>query len=191
MLMTFFSKKRWEKGVHPHESPWVMTGPLVVLAALSVLGGVMLASDWIVEFLSPVVGEAHHEDPPIPALLTTLIIVVVVGVGAGLAVLLFQQRDVPREAPTDVSFVTKAARADLYGDAINDTLVVRPGSQLVTALVATDSGLVDGGIAGGGLTLRGVGHGLRRLQTGYVRSYALSVFGGALVLVLTLVAVNL
>ena len=191
MLMTFFSQKRWEKGVHPHESPWVMTGPLVVLAALSVLGGVMLASDWIVEFLSPVVGEAAHEDPPVPALLTTVLIVVVVGIGAGLAVMLFQQREVPREAPTDVSFVTRAARADLYGDAINDTLVVRPGSQLVTALVATDKGLVDGGIGGGGLTLRGVGHGLRRLQTGYVRSYALSVFGGALVLVLTLVAVNL
>jgi NADH-quinone oxidoreductase subunit L len=191
MLMTFFSQKRWAKGVHPHESPWVMTGPLVVLAALSVLGGIMLASDWIVEFLSPVVGEAAHEDPPIPALLTTLLIVVVVGVGAGLAVLLFQRREVPREAPADVSFVTRAARADLYGDAINDTLVVRPGGHLVNALVATDRGAVDGAFTGGSTTVRGIGQGLRRLQTGYVRSYALSVLGGALVLVLTLVAVNL
>ena len=39
MLMTFFTDKRWEKDVHPHESPTVMTVPLIVLAALSVLGG--------------------------------------------------------------------------------------------------------------------------------------------------------
>ena len=42
MLMTFFTEKRWEEGVHPHESPKVMTVPLIVLAALSVLGGVLL-----------------------------------------------------------------------------------------------------------------------------------------------------
>ena len=58
MLMTFFTEKRWEKDVHPHESPKVMTIPLIVLAALSVLGGVLLLSDWIVDFLAPVVGRA-------------------------------------------------------------------------------------------------------------------------------------
>src|SRR4051795_10245593 len=42
MLMTYFTEKRWLKGVHPHESPRIMTVPLIVLAALSVLGGVML-----------------------------------------------------------------------------------------------------------------------------------------------------
>ncbi len=191
MLLTFFTKQRWEDGVHPHESPAVMTVPLIVLAALSVLGGVMLAGDWIVDFLSPVVGHAAHEEPPLPAIVITLIVVLVVGVGVALAFLLFQKRDVPREAPTDVSFVTKAARADLYGDAINDGLVVRPGGQLVTALVASDRGLVDGAFTGGASVIGGIGQGLRRLQTGYVRSYALSVLGGALILVLTLVAVNL
>ncbi len=194
MLMTFFTKKRWaaegEDAVHPHESPLIMTVPLIVLAALSVLGGVMLAGDWIVDFLGPVVGHAPHEEPPLPALLISLIVVVVVGVGVGLAWFFVQQRDVPREAPADVSFVTKAARADLYGDAINDELVVRPGSHVVTALVATDRDLVDGTFTGGATLVSGIGQGLRRLQTGYVRSYALSVLGGALLLVLTLVAVN-
>ena len=66
MLMTFFTKKRWEDDVHPHESPKVMTVPLIVLAALSVLGGVMLAGDWIVEFLAPVIGVAEHHEPPLP-----------------------------------------------------------------------------------------------------------------------------
>jgi NADH-quinone oxidoreductase subunit L len=190
MLLTFFTKKRWEKGVHPHESPAVMTVPLIVLAALSVLGGVMIAGDWIVDFLSPVTGTAPHEEPPLPALVISLIVVVVVGVGAGLAWFFVQKRDVPREAPADVSFVTRAARADLYGDAINDELVVRPGSRLVTALVVTDHGVVDGAFTSSATVVGGIGQGLRRLQTGYVRSYALSVLGGALLLVLTLVAVN-
>ncbi len=57
MLMTFFTEKRWEKDVHPHESPSVMTVPLIVLAALSVLGGVLLLGDWIVDFLAPVTGD--------------------------------------------------------------------------------------------------------------------------------------
>src|SRR5690349_24556276 len=119
MLLTFFSKKRWQDGVHSHASPAVMTVPLIVLGALSVLGGVMLLGDWIVDFLSPVVGHVEHEEPPLPAIVISIIVVLVVAVGAGLAFLLFQRRDVPREAPTDVSFVIKAARADLYGDAIN------------------------------------------------------------------------
>ncbi len=191
MLLTFFTKKRWSDGVHPHESPAVMTVPLIVLAALSVLGGVMLAGDWIVDFLSPVVGHVEHEEPPLPALVITLIVVAVVGIGVGLAFFLFQKRDVPREAPSDVSFVTKAARADLYGDAINDGLVTRPGGHLVTGLVATDRGLVDGAFTGGSTLIGGIGQGLRRLQTGYVRSYALSVLAGAVILVLVVVAVNL
>ena len=56
MLMTYFGEKRWEKDVHPHESPTVMTVPLIVLAALSVLGGLMLVGGWIEDFLAPVVG---------------------------------------------------------------------------------------------------------------------------------------
>ena len=48
-----------------------MTIPLIVLAALSVLGGVMLLGDWIVEWLAPVVGEEAHVEPPIPALAIT------------------------------------------------------------------------------------------------------------------------
>ena len=60
MLMTFFGEKRWAEDVHPHESPKVMTVPLIVLAALSVLGGLLLLGDWIVDWLAPVVGDEEH-----------------------------------------------------------------------------------------------------------------------------------
>jgi NADH-quinone oxidoreductase subunit L len=126
-----------------------------------------------------------------PGPVISLLAVLVVAVGVAAAWFLVGQRDVPREAPQDVSFVTRAARADLYGDAINDTLVGRPGAALVRGSVATDHGLVDGIFRAIGTTVTGTGVGLRYLQTGYVRSYALSILGGAVVLVLTLVAVNL
>jgi NADH-quinone oxidoreductase subunit L len=191
MLMTFFTHKRWEKDVHPHESPKVMTIPLIVLAALSVLGGVMLAGDWIVSFLAPVVGEPVHHDPPLPALVITLIVVLVVAAGVSLAWLLVGKREVPRVAPRDVSFATRAARQDLYGDAINDTLVVGPGRNLVGGLVTMDRVGVDGVVEGGSAAVGGFSGVFRRIQNGFVRSYALSVLGGVLLVVLALLAVNL
>ncbi|WP_137292351.1 NADH-quinone oxidoreductase subunit L [Nocardioides dongxiaopingii] len=191
MLMTFFSSKRWEKDVHPHESPAVMTFPLVVLAALSVLGGVLLLGGWIVHWLEPVTGPEEHHDLPIPVLAITGLTVAVVAVGVAIAFLLFQKRDVPRTAPSDVSFVTTAARHDLYGDAINEGLVVNPGRRLVAGLFVLDRSGVDGTFTGGGAAVRAIGAQLRRVQTGYVRSYALSVLLGVIIVALAMLAVNL
>ncbi len=191
MLMTFFGEKRWEKDVHPHESPRVMTVPLMALAALSVLGGLLLLGDWIVEWLNPVTGVAEHHEPPLPAIAITVIIVGVVAVGVAVAWLLVGRREVPRVAPQDVSFATRAARADVYGDAFNDAFVVQPGSRLVSGLTTMDRVGIDGAVEGGAATLGGMSGVLRRVQNGYVRSYALSLLGGVLLVVLALLAVNL
>jgi NADH-quinone oxidoreductase subunit L len=191
MLMTFFTEKRWEPGVHPHESPKVMTIPLIVLAALSVLGGVLLLGDWIVEWLEPVTGHVEHENPPVSALVITAMIVGVVAIGVATAWFLVGRRDIPRDAPQDVSFATRAARADLYGDALNDAVVVRPGAGLVGGLTAFDRHGVDGVVEGGSAAVGGLSNVMRRMQNGFVRSYALSLLGGALLVVLALLAVNL
>jgi NADH-quinone oxidoreductase subunit L len=191
MLMTFFGEKRWAPEVHPHESPSVMTIPLMVLAALSVLGGLMLAGGWIEDWLEPVTGFSEEADPAIPALVVTVIAVLVVAAGVALAFLLVGRREVPREAPQDVSFVTRAARRDVYGDAINDELVVKPGKRLTSGLLVFDRSVVDGLFTGGAATVGGVGALGRRLQNGFVRSYALSLLGGVLLVVLALLAVNL
>ena len=118
MMMTFFGEKRWEKDVHPHESPSVMTVPLIILAILSLVGGALyFVGHWIVDWLEPVTGfeEAH---PPLSELAMTLIILAVVILGAAIGVLLYR-RDIPREAPVRVSPATTFARRDLYGDALN------------------------------------------------------------------------
>jgi NADH-quinone oxidoreductase subunit L len=191
MLMTFFTEKRWSKGVHPHESPAVMTGPLVVLAALSVLGGIMLAGEWIVDFLQPVTGVSEHEDPPIPVLAVSAIAVVVVAIGVAVAWFVFGRHPVPREAPQDVSFVTRAGREEVYGNQINDTLVVNPSRHLTSGLLGTDKRVVDGALTGGPVAIGAIATIARRAQNGFVRSYALSLLGGALIVVLALLAVNL
>ncbi|MBF4163903.1 NADH-quinone oxidoreductase subunit L [Nocardioides acrostichi] len=191
MLMTFFGEKRWLKDVHPHESPSVMTVPLMVLAALSVLGGVLFIGHWIVDWLSPVVGEAPEHALPIPALALTAITVVVVAAGVAVAWLLFGRRPVPATMPIDVSPVIKAARADLYGDAINEGLVVQPGRVLTSGVVGFDHSGADGLVRGGASVVAGAGQGLRKLQNGFVRSYALSVLSGVLIVIVTLAVVNL
>ena len=190
MLMTFFTERRWQKNVHPHESPSVMTVPLVVLAALSVLGGLMLAGGWIEDFLAPVTGFAEEADPNIPALLVTVIAVLVVAVGVATAWFLVGRQRVPETAPTGVSFATRAARAELYGNEINDVLVVSPGRSLVGGLTTLDRHGVDGAVEGGSLAIGGIAGQLRKVQNGFVRSYALSLLGGVLLVVLALMAVN-
>ncbi len=191
MVMTFFGEKRWEKGVHPHESPKVMTFPLIVLAALSVLGGVLYLGGWIKDWLAPVVGKETEHALPLPPIAYTLIVTAVVAVGVVIAFLTVAKRPVPREAPQDVSFLTRAARADLYGDAFNEEVLMRPGNTLVESLVTFDDKIVDGAVDGTGTASLGLSGGLRRIQNGFVRSYALSLLAGALLVVLALLAVNL
>ncbi len=105
--------------------------------------------------------------------------------------MLVGRREVPRTAPQDVSFVTRAARADLYGDAFNDAVVVRPGSRLVRGLFVFDRSGADGTFMGGGSAVKAIGGQLRKVQSGYVRSYALSLLVGVILVVLALLAVNL
>ncbi|WP_460837223.1 NADH-quinone oxidoreductase subunit L [Nocardioides marmoraquaticus] len=190
MLMTFLGEKRWEPGVEPHESPRTMTFPLVVLAALSVFGGAMYAGGWIKHFLEPVTGVAEEHELPVPAILISALVVLVVAVGVALAFWLFGRQSIPREAPTKVSPITRAGRAELYGNEANEVLVIGPGRALTRGLAVVDRQVVDGGAMGTAGAIGGLSGAARRLQNGFVRSYALSLLGGAALVLLALVVVN-
>ncbi|MDR7087852.1 NADH-quinone oxidoreductase subunit L [Aeromicrobium panaciterrae] len=193
MMMTFFGEKRWQEDVHPHESPKVMTVPLIALAALSVLGGALAIGGWIGDWLAPVVGEAHHEELPIPAIAITLLVGAVVAVGVALGYFLYGTRPIAGETPADasVSAWTKAGRHELYGNEINDAVAVRPTRHLTRFLVWFDRMGVDGLVTGIADRLGDTSQFLRQPQTGYVRSYALMMFGGAALVLLALLAVTL
>ncbi len=191
MLMTFFGEKRWAPDTHPHESPKVMTWPMILLAVGSVASGAVFAIGGTLEhWLEPVVGahEAHHA---VPAWVVTVIVLSVVAVGIVVAYRMYAQKAVPDAAPQDVSALTVAARRDLYGDAINEELLMKPGRVLTKDLVWIDDRGVDGAGSGLAAVVGRISNGLRQLQTGFARSYALSMLAGAALLVAIILAVQL
>jgi NADH-quinone oxidoreductase subunit L len=192
LLMTFFGERRWEPDVHPHESPKVMTIPMMVLGALSLVGGYLLVlNGGVTKWLAPSVGVATTEGAhPLNKWVLGTITLVVVAIGVGVAYVVFGQRRVPATQPVGVSFVTTAARRNLYADAFNEAVLMRPGQWLTSALVFFDNRGVDGAVNGLAAGLGGGSARLRRSQTGFVRSYALSMLGGSVAVLVVLLAVR-
>jgi NADH-quinone oxidoreductase subunit L len=192
MAMTFFGNKRWPRDVHPHESPKVMLVPMVILAAGSlVMGYLLILGGALQHFLTPSVGPSVEEGAHTisPVVLSLITLAVVLG-GVAAAWLLVGRKPVPAEPPTKVQPVTKAARRSLYGDALNEAVFMRPGQYLTRALVFFDVRGVDGVVNGFAAGVGGTSARLRRSQTGFVRSYALSMLGGALAITATLVLIR-
>ncbi len=184
MLMTFFGERRWNPGAHPHESPGVMTVPMIVLAVGSVAAGGLLAVGGTLEhWLEPVWtefgGATEHGELAVPVWVVTAVTLAVVLIGAGIAYRQYGTRPVPVVAPAQVSAVTVAARRDLYGDDVDEAVFMRPGQRLVRGLTVVEDKGIDGATGGVGAVLGLLSVALRRLQTGFVRSYALYMFVGA------------
>ena len=206
VLMTFMGKPRWEQEVpaerretseadapgsapHPHESPAVMIWPMIVLAIGSVVvGGFLVVNNRLANFLAPVIG-------PVPAIhalfnVTSDVTLVVVLLGVLAAWTIYGRVEVPAIAPPG-RLLTRAARQDLYGDAFNESVLMRPGQWLTRLSVYFDSRGIDGAVNSSAAAVGGSSGRLRRIQTGFVRSYALSMFFGAVLLVAALLAVRL
>ena len=192
VIMTFFGEKRWAPDTHPHESPTVMTAPMAVLAFMSLVSGALLMlGGRFVTFLEPVFGPEPVVTQVISPVVLTVITLAVVALGGGLAYQQYATRPVPEVAPVDVSPLTVAARRDLYGDVVNETLVMQPGQYLTRFLVFFDNRVVDGAVNGLAALIGGISARSRRTQTGFVRSYALSMFAGAAIVVVAVVLVRI
>ena len=182
MLMTFFGEKRWAEGVHPHESPKVMTWPMVLLAVGSVASGGFLAiGGTLAHWLEPVVG-SHEAEHATPAWVVTVVVLAVVAAGIAIAYRMYGSRTVPEDVPAG-SALTMAARRDLYGDAINEEVFMRTGQVLTKGMVEFDNKGVDGATNGLAALVGLTSERARRLETGFARSYALSMFAGAVLVV--------
>jgi NADH-quinone oxidoreductase subunit L len=191
MLMTFFGKKRWAPGAHPHEAPPTMLWPMIVLAFGSVFsGGLLAVGGTLQHWLAPVVTfeESSHVWP---TWAFTTVALGIVAVGIGVAILLYGLRTVPETAPADVSVLTVAARRDLYGDAFNEDVFMRPGAQLTHTLVDFDNKGVDGSVNALANLVNRTSERLRGFQTGFARNYALSMLAGAALVAVAILAVQL
>ncbi|MBL1081605.1 NADH-quinone oxidoreductase subunit L [Streptomyces actinomycinicus] len=204
MLMTFFGEERWRNQPtrspqapsaepaaehrgehaepHPHESPKVMTIPMIVLAVGSVFGGAFFSiGDRFLHWLEPVTGHSEGDSPLSAAAVTGATMVCLV-IGVAIAWAQYGRKPVPVVAPRG-SLLTRAARRDLLQDDFNHVVLVRGGEHLTRSLVYVDHTLVDGVVNGTAAGFGGLSGRLRRLQNGFARSYAVSMFGGAALLV--------
>ena len=192
MLLTFFGNKRWADDAHPHESPFLMWAPMAVLAIGSVASGYLLYSGKaFVTWLAPVVDKHKHEHVEfLPPIVVTILAVVAVVIGVSIALLKYRGEQ-ESEAPKEVSIFTRAARRDLLQDDANEFMFMRPGQEITSLLLKTDEKVIDAAVHAVGSTTLGSARGLRKLQTGYVRNYALLILIGALAILATIWVVTL
>jgi NADH-quinone oxidoreductase subunit L len=191
MLMTFFGKKRWAEDAHPHEAPALMAWPMILLAVGSVFSGGLLGwGGTLRHWLEPVT--TFEESTPVaPSWVISAVAVGVVAVGFLFALWRYLGKPIPEIAPADVSVLTVAARRDLYGDAFNEEVFMRPGAQLTHALVEFDDQGVDGSVNALGELVARTSEWLRGFQTGFARNYALSMLTGAALVAAAILAVQL
>jgi NADH-quinone oxidoreductase subunit L len=191
--LTFFGESRSEH--HPHESPWTMLGPLVLLAFLSLTGGwigipkALGGGDQFARFLEPVTGTpVHRAGASDNELLFSVISVVVALIGVFIADLMYRRK------PELAGQVAGSAKG-LYNLLVNKYWIdqLYQGAVVTPLLFASRyllGGLVDRGLINGGGSLaaggvRGVGSLVQRVQSGNIRSYAgwLALGAAALLLI--------
>lgn len=177
-FMTFHGKKRWTEDVHPHESPLVMTVPMMVLAVGSAFLGLILGPTGIItSWLEPVVGTPAEESPVLAPVVIMVLTLLLVAGGVTLAWMRYWRDEVPVVAPSG-SLATQAARRDLYQDDVNEGVFMRPGVHLTRSLVFADNRGIDGAVGGLAALVGGTSSRLRRIQNGFARSYALTMLAG-------------
>jgi NADH-quinone oxidoreductase subunit L len=166
----------------PHESPWIMTVPLVVLAGLAIVGGGLnlpftKGLHFLDHWLEPVVGEhARHIDVATGTKVGLAVVAVLVAfAGIAAAVAVYLQR---RVEPVEPEVLANA----YYYDSALASFVGGPGRAGFEATAAFDRNVVDGAVNGVATVVRSGGGGLRRIQSGFVRSYALGISVGAVAL---------
>lgn len=192
-FMVFHGDKRWSKtregeDMHPHESPALMTVPMIVLSVFSIGLGLALTYVWdFTAWLAPVTGEVEHHEPVIavPVIMGATLAVVILGVA--LAYVLFARREVAT-TPPETNALVRAARADLHQDAINEAVFMAPSQMLTRGVQEADHLAVDGLVMGAARGTGALGRWFGKLHNGYVRSYAAITVVGVIVALVVVLA---
>jgi len=187
MFLTFWGEPRWDAGVAPHESPRSMTIPLIALAGLATVGG-LINTPWrptLEHFLEPafeLVEQAH-----LPAG-GTQIVLAIVSIAAGvIGILVAYQRYVVRDTALEEGGRWDTLLEGYHVDDFYGRTLVAPGKAAADALAFTaDAKVVDGAVDGLGAVVGHIGRLLTKLQTGLVRNYGLGILAGAVAVILWL-----
>jgi NADH-quinone oxidoreductase subunit L len=178
----------------PHESPWVMLGPLVILALLSVVGGFLGYRNWFEQFLAPVFQGATgitQETAPESASSTLEYLLMgvsvgVVGLGWFLAYLLYSRLpQLPARIAAGLGGFYRAVVNKYYIDELYAVLFVKPlidGSATIL-WHGVDQGVIDAAVNDSADAARHVSDEVRHMQSGNLRSYAGWVAAGGAVVI--------
>jgi NADH-quinone oxidoreductase subunit L len=204
IFLVFFGESRVDKKVahHVHESPRVMTIPMIVLALLSVIGGyigipkLLGGNNWIEGFLDGSLGwTLPHAAPPnygghdfeLPLMIAS----VVVGlIGIGIAYLMYVARkDWPERIVGQARWLYRLLVKKYFVDEIYAAIIVNPLRSLGNWFAdVVDPKGIDRAVTGvAGLLALG-GRGLQALQTGLARTYLWAVLAGAVLLLVFVVS---
>ncbi len=185
MFLTFWGEKRWDEGVEPHESPNFMTVPLIVLAGLAAVAG-LINTPWklsLEHFLEPAFEGLHLAHPPDGA---TPWLLALASVAAGVAGIAYAyRRFLVGEAPAETGPKWDLLENGYYVDDLYGKTLVLPGKKAAEQLAFTaDAKGIDGAVNGVGALVKQLAEKAKPLQTGLVRNYGVVILGGAVGLVL-------
>jgi NADH-quinone oxidoreductase subunit L len=195
-FLAFTGDPRWQQAVgehpahaEPHESPWVMRLPLVVLAVLAFFGG-LLGLPWVHSFglgdwLGPVFGKdllVNHASPTLAVVLGVIDGVVAV---VGLTIAWRLWRRTAEHPALEPAFLQRV----WYWDDFYDAVIGRPGQAFAQFCAnVVDTKVIDGAVNGVAAAVRSVGGQVRRVQSGYVRNYALGIALGLAIVIVIVVS---
>ena len=193
VFLTFFGERRWPEGRHPHESPPLMTLPLIVLAVLALVAGFALSTftgegGRLQQFLEPVLGAPEEHESLAAAFWLSAAATVMAATGATGAWLLYGRRVDWLALRRRYAGAWRPLAEKLYVDQVYEFFTVNLGRALAAFLARTvDQRGIDGAVNGVAELVGDAARSGRRLQSGLVRSYALGVLGGAVLIVAFLV----
>jgi NADH-quinone oxidoreductase subunit L len=189
VFMTFHGEERFDHHhVHPHESPPLMTVPLMTLAGLSVVGGlvgfpIIEGANKFKEFLAPSITPLVHEVHAPAWFEITMMIFSMAVAAAGIYMaykFYISKPELPEAVTEKIPVVYDLVYNKYYVDEFYDATVVEPiknGSDFLWHGV--DETVIDGAVNGSATTVGWLSSHLRKLETGFVQSYALAILIGA------------
>jgi NADH-quinone oxidoreductase subunit L len=185
MFLTFWGESRWEDGVKPHESPGLMTTPLIILAVLSAVGG-LINTPWrlsLEHFLEPAFEAVELAHPPEGI---TPWVLAIVSVVAGILGIAYANRRFNRgPIPDETGPLWDRLENGYYVDDLYGKTIVLPGKTAAEQMAFTaDAKGIDGAVNGVGGMVKKLADVTKPVQTGLVRNYGLVILGGAVGVVL-------
>ncbi|HWD08161.1 MAG TPA: NADH-quinone oxidoreductase subunit L [Actinomycetota bacterium] len=193
IFMTFFGRSRVPAEIHPHEAPSSMTIPLIALAILATIGGFIgigEASSKFYTWLSPVFTEPRSTTVASPAAWLSVLAVALALVSLAFAWRYYLQpgyQERRTRLTSHLVWLRTVLKHKWYVDEAYGFLFVRPALAMAKLAAGFDRYVIDGAVMG---VAHGIGFGaryLREIQTGFVRRYVMTMFGGAVLVVAVLI----